>query len=316
MKMDPGLYDYWAYEGRPKLRWPNGARVALWVAPNFEYYEYDPPNNPHRTPWKRPNPDVAGYSVRDYGNRVGAVRQMEVLDRFGIRGSVSLSAALCNHHPEIIKMCQERGYELFSHGVYNTRYNYALSESEERQMLRDSLETIWTLGGQRCAGYLAPALSHSEHTLDLFAEVATELFGEDMTLYSCDLFHDDQPTPLKTRSGRRMVSIPYSLELNDTIAYVVNKVPPRQYGKMIKDAFDVLYEEGEASGTVMCIPTHNYQVSCPHRLSAFEEALEYITSHEGVWLATGREIAAHFNEHHYDAAQASIEAGLGELGHD
>ena len=75
MKLNPGFYDYWAYENRPQIRWPNGAKVALWVAPNFEYYEFDPPKNPQRTPWKRPNPDIAGYGIRDYGNRVGAVRR-------------------------------------------------------------------------------------------------------------------------------------------------------------------------------------------------------------------------------------------------
>jgi len=310
MKADLQLYDYWAYDNRPKIRWPNGARVALWVAPNFEFYEFDPPNNPQRTPWKRPNPDIAGYGIRDYGNRVGAQRQMDILDKFGIRASVSLSAALCDHHPEIIAMCRERNYELFSHGVYNTRYNYTLTEDEERQMLKDSLEAILEKGGQVCSGYLAPALSHSEHTLDLFAEVSTEMFGTEVPLYSCDLFHDDQPTPLKTRSGRKMVSIPYSLELNDTIAYVVNKVEPRRYGQMIRDAFDVLYAEGAESGTVMCIPTHNYQVSCPHRIAAFEDALAYIAEHDDVWLTTGREIAEHFIDHHYDEAQASIHAGL------
>lgn len=312
MKSDPQFYDYWAYDDRPRIEWPGGARVALWVAPNFEFYEFDPPENPQRRPWKRPNPDIAGYGIRDYGNRVGAQRQMELLDKFGIRASVSLSAALCDHHPEIISMCRERDYELFSHGVYNTRYNYTLSEAEERQMLKDSLEAILEKGGQTCSGYLAPALSHSEHTLDLFAEVSTEMFGTEVPLYSCDLFHDDQPTPLKTRSGRKMVSVPYSLELNDTIAYVVNKVEPRRYGQMIRDAFDVLYAEGASSGTVMCIPTHNYQVSCPHRMAAFEDALRYITGHEDVWLATGREIADHFIKHHYDEAQNSIEAGLME----
>ena len=308
MRQTPEYYDYWAYEGRPKILWPGGARVALWIAPNFEYYELNPPKNPQRTPWKRPNPDIAGFGIRDYGNRVGALRQLEVLDRFGIRASVSLSAALCEHHPELLEMCVERGYELFSHGVYNTRYNYGLSEAEEREMLRDSLVTIAEKTGQECVGYLAPALSHSEHTLDLFAEVASELFGHEKTLYTCDLFHDDQPTPLKTRSGRTLISIPYSLELNDTIAYVVNKVTPRGYGKMLKDAFDVLYEEGASSGTVMCIPTHNYQVACPHRLRAFEEALEYITSHEQVWLATGQEIAAHFQTDYSDIAAQAIEA--------
>ena len=74
---------------------------------------------------------------------------MAVLDKFNIRASVSLSTALCEHHPEIIEMCRERNYELFSHGVYNTRYNYALTEAEERAMLRDSLEAILE-NGQIC----------------------------------------------------------------------------------------------------------------------------------------------------------------------
>ena len=167
-------------------------------------------------------------------------------------------------------------------------------------MLLDSMDTIERHCGHRPAGYLAPALSHSEHTLDLFAEAGG--------LYTCDLFHDDQPTPVSVRGGQRFVSIPYSLELNDTIAYVVNKVEPRRYGQMICDAFDQLWEEGGESGTVMCIPTHNYQVSCPHRMKAYEEALDYITSHAGVWVTTGREIAEHYLTHQYDTAVADIAA--------
>lgn len=166
-------------------------------------------------------------------------------------------------------------------------------------MILDSIETIEKAVGRRPAGYLAPALSHSEVTIDLFAELGG--------LYTCDLFHDDQPTPLRVRGGQRFVSIPYSLELNDTIAYVVNKIEPRRYGQMIKDAFDRLYAEGEQSGTVMCIPTHNYQVSCPHRLKAFEEALEYVTGHSEVWVTTGREIAEYYLANCYDDASANIE---------
>jgi allantoinase len=113
------------------------------------------------------------------------------------------------------------------------------------------------------------------------------------------------------RGGQRFISVPYSLEMNDTIAYVVNKVEPRRYGQMLKDNFDRLYQEGADNGTVMCIPTHNYQVSCPHRLRAFEEALEYITGHSGVWVTTGREIAEYDLEHHYDRALAAIAAQEG-----
>ncbi|NMP16943.1 polysaccharide deacetylase family protein [Thalassotalea sp. Y01] len=315
MKPNPGYYDYWPYEGRPKITWPNGAKIAFWVAPNIEFYELNPPVNPHRAAWPQPNPAVAGYSIRDYGNRVGHMRQMKLLEKYGIRGSISLSTALCDHHPEIIEMCKERDWEFFSHGIYNTRYTYGMSEQQERDMIKDSMETILKHTGQQCAGYLAPALSHSDHTIDLFAEVGTELFGDDGGIYTCDLFHDDQPTPIHTRSGKRFVSIPYSLEMNDTIAFVVNKIEPRRYGQMLKDNFDRLYAEGAESGTVMCIPTHNYQISCPHRIKAFEEALEYITSHDDVWLATGREIAEYYREHYFELAKQDINDRIAGLRH-
>ncbi len=308
MKEDPGYYDYWPYLQRPKIRWPNGAKLAFWVAPNIEFYELNPPPNPQRKPWPQAAPAVAGYSIRDYGNRVGHQRQMALLDKYGVRGSISLSTALCEHHPEIISQCVERDWEFFSHGIYNTRYTYGMSEAQERAMIRDSIETIYRHTGQKCAGYLAPALSHSDHTIDAFAEVASELFGDDAGFYTCDLFHDDQPTPIHTRSGKRFVSVPYSLEMNDTIAYVVNKIEPRRYGQQLKDCFDRLYAEGEDSGTVMCIPTHNYQVSCPHRMKAFEEALEYITGHSDVWVTTGREIAEYYREHYLDGSIAAIAA--------
>ncbi len=313
MKESLGVYDYWPYKDRPRIQWPDGAKVAFWVAPNIEVYELNPPDNPHRKAWPQPSPALPGYTIRDYGNRVGHRRQMALLDKYGIRGSVSLSVALCEHHPEIIEMCGERDWELFSHGIYNTRYTYGMSEEQEREMIRDSIETIYRHSGQKCAGYLAPALSHSERTLDLFAEVGSELFEDEAGIYTCDLFHDDQPTPVIVRNGKRFISMPYSLEMNDTIVYAVNKVEPRHYCTMLKRHFDRLYEEGKESGTVMCIPTHNYQVSCPHRLKAFEEALEYITGHSDVWVATGREIAEYYLKHYYDAVLVDIESKNGNV---
>lgn len=302
MKEDPGLYDYWAYDNRPKIRWPGDAKLAFWVAPNIEYYELDPEPNPHRKAWPRPMPDVNGYATRDYGNRVGHVRLMRVLDKYGVRGSISLSTALCEHHPEIIEMCKERDWEFFSHGIYNTRYTYGMDEAQEREMIQDAVDTIAKHTGQQCSGYLAPALTHTEITMDLFSEAGG--------IYTCDLFHDDQPTPVHVRSGKKFVSVPYSLEMNDTIVYVVNKIEPRRYGEMLKANFDRLYAEAQDSGVVMCIPLHAYQVSHPHRLKVFEEALEYITGHSDVWVTTGREIAEYYIDNYYDQACASI-AGQG-----
>jgi allantoinase len=210
MKADTGYYKYWPYQNRPKIVWPNGAQVAFWVAPNIEFYELNPPVNPQRSAWPVPNPAVLGYSTRDYGNRVGHSRLMHLLTKYNIRGSISLSTALCQHHPEIIELCKQLNWEFFSHGIYNTRYTYGMSKAQEMEMIKDSMATIKQFTGQNCEGYLAPALSHSELTLDLFAEAGGS--------YTCDLFHDDQPTPIQLRSGKKFVSIPYSLEMNDTMA--------------------------------------------------------------------------------------------------
>ena len=301
-KEDPGLCDYWPYQDRPKLTWPNGARLALWVAPNVEFYEIDPPANPIRAAWPRPYPAILPYAQRDYGNRAGHWRMMEVLDRYGVRGSVSLNVAMCEHHPEIIEECTKRGWEFFSHGIYNTRYCYEMDEAQERAIIEDAIETVEKHTGQRIAGWLAPALTHTERTMDLLAEYGL--------LYTCDLFCDDQPQPVNVREGR-FISVPYSLEMNDIIVYNVNLQPPRSYADKLKANFDQLYEEGASSGTVMCIPLHGYAVGQPHRIGALAEALEYITGHDDVWVTTGREIAEWYHEHHYDTALADIAARNG-----
>ncbi len=297
-RRDPGLYDYLPWSSRPLIVWPGGARVAFWVAPNIEFYELEPPKNPARAAWARPAPDVLNYAYRDYGNRVGFWRMLDAMKRCGMRGSVSLNVAVCEHHPEIIQACMAENWEFYSHGTYNTRYLMGMSEAQERAVIQDSIDTIRTHTGQKLDGWLAPALTYTDNTLDLVAEMGLT--------YICDLFHDDQPGPVKVRSGR-LTSVPYSLEMNDVIVYNVNLVQPRRYADILKRQFDRLYAEGEHSGTVMCIPLHPYLVGQPYRMAAFEEALSYITGHDKVWLATGREIAKHFNEHYHDAFAAAAQ---------
>ena len=283
MKEDPGLYDYWPYDSRPKITWPNGARGAFWVAPNIEFYELDPAVNPHRAPWPKPVPDINGYATRDYGNRVGHMRMMRVLDKYGVRGSISLSTALCEHHPEIIKMCAERDWEFFSHGIYNTRYSYGMSEAQERAIIEDSIETVKRATGQRIRGWLAPALTHTPRTLDLLAEY-------DFT-YTCDLYHDDAVQEVKVAQGQ-LASIPYSLEVNDHYGFNVYGMSGREYADALIKQFDRLADEGErmGAGTVMCIPLHAYLIGQPHRIGPFEEALSHIADDPRCWKARAGEI--------------------------
>ena len=126
--MEPDIVAYSPILHRPKLRWPNGARLALWVVPNIEHYEYLPKFVRTRDPWPRsPHPDILGYTQRDYGNRVGLWRLFEVTDALGIRCTVSLNLAVLEHFPEILGAMEHRGWEYMSHGIYNTRYHWQFS---------------------------------------------------------------------------------------------------------------------------------------------------------------------------------------------
>jgi allantoinase len=300
MRADPNLYDYWPYRDRPKVIWPGGKKLAFWIAPNIEYYEFAPPANPSRPGWPKPAPDVVGYSQRDWGNRVGHWRLMELMDKYGVRGSISLSTALIDHHPEIIEACVARDWEFFSHGIYNTRYSYNMDEAQERAMIEDSIRSIQAATGQRIRGYLAPALTHTERTLDLIAEYDF--------WYSCDLFQDDQPQPLKTKSGK-LLSMPYSLEVNDVITYGSMGMSAERYADILIRHFDQLLAEGERSGTVMCIPLHAYLVAQPHRIAAFERALAHIMAHaDDIWVTTAAEIAGYYREQYWDQTLADIGA--------
>lgn len=255
-------------------------KVAVWVSPNLEYYEIDPPANPHRKSWAKPHPDVVGYAHRDHANRVGHWRMAEVMSKHGFPGSVSLSVALCQHHPEVVADANARGWEFFSHGIYNTRYSYGMDEAQERAIIEDLIRTVREATGQTIRGWLAPALTHTPRTLDLIAE-----YGLD---YTCDLYHDDQPQPVNTASGD-LISMPYSLEVNDHYGFFIYNMSPREYAQTLIRQYERLADE--PSGTVMCIPLHSYLIGQPHRIGAFEEVLRHIAADGRAWITRSGDIA-------------------------
>jgi peptidoglycan/xylan/chitin deacetylase (PgdA/CDA1 family) len=273
-----------AYSAAPErlpLRWPGGARVALWVAPNIEHYEYLPQKVRVRNPWPRmPHPDILGYGLRDYGNRVGVWRFMEVFDRFKLRCTVSLSSAVLQMYPEIADAMLKRSWELMSHGLYNTRYHWSLSEDEERASIEECQEIHRRIAGKPFQGWFSPAASNTLYTPDLVAEAGVR--------YLCDLYHDDQPTPVNVRQGS-LFSLPYSMEINDSICWR-RGMEGAAFAQKIRDEFDTLYAEGASHGKVMNIAVHPFIMGQPHRIEHLERALEYVLSHSGVWCATGSEI--------------------------
>jgi peptidoglycan/xylan/chitin deacetylase (PgdA/CDA1 family) len=216
---------------------------------------------------------------------------MEALERFGVRASVSLNAAMCDHMPEIVDACVQLKWELFSHGIYNTRLIYGMSEDDIRQVIADSLETIKRQSGQTVVGWLAPALSTTETFFDLLPEFGIK--------YAIDMVADDQPIPIKVRSGR-LITVPYSTEINDVRVMGYRGYSADNWAAMVKASFDQLYEEGRESGMVLCMPLHPFVVGHPHRISSLHDVLQHITSRPDVWLATAREIADWYYEHYYD----------------
>ena len=299
MPIPPNRVDYMPIIDRPTIKWPNGARVALWVAPNVEHYEYLPDYDGKRNPWPRtPYPDAREYSYRDYGNRVGFWRMLEALDKHGIRCCVSLNISVLEHYPEICHAMVDRNWDFMSHGFYNTRYLHGISEDEEREWYQDSIATLRQYTGKQLKGMFGPAGSSSPYSPDLMAEAGL--------IYHSDWMHDDQPVPIKVRSGGKLVSVPYSMELNDGVLSR-SHYEGDYYLLAAKAQFDQLYKEGAESGRVMCMALHPYLLGQPHRVKYLDEALGYIMSHEGVWQTTADEIAEYYIAHYYDQAVAHAE---------
>ncbi|MBM3926497.1 MAG: polysaccharide deacetylase [SAR202 cluster bacterium] len=289
--LEPDRFDYSPIFDRPAIKWPNNARVALWVSPNMEHYEYLPPKADWRNQWPRtPHPDVSGYAHKDYGNRVAFWRMLEVMDAHKIRCTVSLNEAVLEHFPDITKAMVKRDYDYMSHGIYNTRFLNKLTLDEERAFYKDCIDTLKKHTGKQLKGMLTPAISPTEATPDLMAEAGL--------IYHADWFHDDQPFPLKVKSGR-LISMPYAIDINDG-TYNRFGCTPEYWYQSLKNQFDIVYEEGAESGRTICLSLHPYIIAAPSRIKYLDAILDYILSHAGVWNTTGDEIAQYYMDNYHD----------------
>jgi peptidoglycan/xylan/chitin deacetylase (PgdA/CDA1 family) len=282
MKPRPyGPFPYTPSIDRPPLKFPGGARLALWVVPNVEFFPLD-----EKVFFGAGFvPDVLAWSNRDYGNRVGFFRIMEVLDRFGIRATMALNSDVCDHHGRIIEEAAKRDWEFMAHNRSNSRPLNQLPEGSEAAEIAGAFDRIEKATGARPRGWLSGGLIETWDTLDHLLDAGCE--------YICDWVNDEQPYFLDV-DGRRLVSVPYSGETNDFGAFVRWGMSPDAFDRLLRRQFDVLYREGATSGRVMAICLHTFLIGHPHRIGALEAALEYICGFDDVWLATGGEIMDHY----------------------
>jgi peptidoglycan/xylan/chitin deacetylase (PgdA/CDA1 family) len=280
---DYGPFPYVPINRRPKWKWPNGARVALWVAPNLEFFPLKAPlaGQPWQKASEQKAPTVRAWGQRDYGNRIGIFRIMEVLSKYGIRATASLNADLCDHHPQIVEDAVKLGWEFMGHNRTNATWLNAVPPEEEGELIRYCTERLRQATGRRPAGWLSSGIVETWNTLD-------HLTAEGY-LYVTDWVNDDQPYRMSV-NGKTIVYLPYSYEINDNAQILQRHASSDDFELMVKRTFDVLYREGQDSARVMAICLHPFLTGVPHRIGGLDSALKYICAHEDVWLATGEEI--------------------------
>lgn len=284
---DPGRFAYRPITRRPQYRWPGGAGLAIYLGFNVEHFAFGEGLGAAIGP-ASPAPDVLNYSWREYGNRVGAWRCLDLFGELGLPAGALINTALYEHCPELVAAMVARGDELVGHGHSNAERQGDLDEAAERELLALCAERMQQHSGQTPTGWLSPWISESRVTPDLLAET-----GYRYTLNWC---HDDQPVRMRTRSGRSLWALPYPQELNDIPMIVARQMDMADFAQMIVDQCDEMLQQARRQPLVMGVALHPYLVGQPYRLRHLRRALQHVAAARDrgeAWIATPGAICAH-----------------------
>jgi peptidoglycan/xylan/chitin deacetylase (PgdA/CDA1 family) len=279
--MEHGRFRYDPIGRRPPMKLPDGKRIAVWITTNIEHFHFDKTAVSLLPFTNRFTPDVLNYAWRDYGNRVGIWRLMEIYARHGIAMTGALNSDCCLYYPEIIEAANEQGWEWMAHGSSNSVLDNTLSEEEETARIKDVVTVIEQHTGKHPRGWLSPALTESHNTLDILAALGLE--------YVADWCNDDQPYSMTTRNGP-IVALPYTLEIGDFPVFLDQGGSGEDFYKIMVDQFDVLYEEGASNARVLSVALHPFLIGHPYRARHLDRALAYMRGHQDVWFVTPSDI--------------------------
>lgn len=273
--------DYQPIHQRPALKLPGGARVAVWTIVNIENWQ--PAGPMPRTvlppPMGQPLlPDVPNWSWHEYGMRVGFWRFVDILSSRGLKATFALNGSCCELYPQACQAALEAGWDFMGHGWVQQPMHRA---GDQKAAIADTIAAITKFTGRPPRGWESPGLTETDETLDLLAEAGIE--------YVADWVLDDQPVRLRTRAGD-IISIPYTVEVNDVVMTAIQKSPADEIFRRGRDQFESLYKEGASIPRVMAISIHPYLTGVPHRIKYLEALYDYILGHDGVVMWTGAEI--------------------------
>jgi peptidoglycan/xylan/chitin deacetylase (PgdA/CDA1 family) len=255
--------------------------MIVWSVVNVEEWELSRPMARQISPppmGQTPLPDMPHWTWHEYGMRVGFWRLKQALDHFGIVPTLSINAAVCETCPEVAGAALEAGWEFMAHCY--VQMPLAQVEDQERMILQ-SLETIERFTSKRPTGWLGPGRSQNFETPELLKRNGLSWFA--------DWILDDQPLWVKTSHGPIM-SLPYSVEINDITIMLSARHESDVLFKRGVDAFDRLYEESSQSTRVMAIGVHPYISGAAHRIKYYEKLYDYICSKPGIVHWTGQQI--------------------------
>ncbi|HEX2136115.1 MAG TPA: allantoinase PuuE [Microvirga sp.] len=283
----------------PHPRWPEGARVCVQFVIN---YEEGGENNilhgdraseaflseiPGATPWPGQR-HMNMESVYEFGSRVGFWRLWRMFTERGMPVTVYGVATAMQRYPDAVAAMKEAGWEIASHGLKWIDYKDFASD-EERAHMREAIRIHTEVAGERPLGWYTGRTS--EHTLHLVME-------EGGFLYCADSYADELPYWIEGPHGPQLI-VPYTLDAND-----MRFATPHGFGSgdqfftYLKDSFDVLYAEGETAPKMMSVGLHCRLVGRPGRAAALARFLDYVASHEKVWVARRIDIARHWIREH------------------
>jgi peptidoglycan/xylan/chitin deacetylase (PgdA/CDA1 family) len=279
-------YPYSGIRTRQPYEWPNGARIAVYFALGLEEYSFGEGLTENLVPGGT-QPDVLNSSWRDYGNRVGAWRLLEAFRDNQLPLAILLNSAVCESAPDLVKAAVDQGCELIAHGYSNSDTLQGLSETQEADYLRRVGQQIEQFAGRAPSGWSSPWIAETERTPDLLQEAGYS--------YVLDFCMDDQPVWLTTREGR-LLSVPYSQEINDSSAIIGRQASAEEFSRMIIDQFDEMHGSRDEQPVVMSIVIHSFISGQPFRLRALRRAIEHILkSSDTLWITQPGNIANFVN---------------------